>query len=300
MNRTSRKVKNWISILICLGKTDFNIITKIFKNTPYTLDTSRCYGIGIQEIPMIATYPKAFDFGSSNRSVFYFGQLQKVSLGKIDDHRLEALLYNLPEKKIIYCSLGTITFQHQKLCHRFFKRIITVAVKNPQWHFLLNVGKYYNINNLPATPKNISVFAQVPQRQILNRVDLMINHGGINSIKECLSANIPMVVYHLTSKFDQPGCAARVAYHKIGIIGNVRKDNAKTINAHINYLIAHLDEYKENIRHLNHNINKTNRSENKRILSLIKHYVVKGYHQKHPLDDTTKKSVKENPCPTNG
>src|SRR5690606_10744439 len=128
---------------------------------------------------------------------------------------------------------------HLKICHRFFRMIVKVAFKNPQWHFILHVGKYYDINKLPYTPENLSIFVQVPQKLLLNKVALMINHGGINSIKECLSANIPMIVYLFSLKFDQPGCAARVAYHKLGIVGDIWKDSAKALNAKINFLMGH-------------------------------------------------------------
>lgn len=275
INLADLKIKRWVSALFCLGKTDIKIIREIFGGVPYVLDTSRCFGIGIQEVPLIATYPEPFDF-KRNTSVFYFGQMPEVPSDKIDEPRLSALLKHLPAENIIYCSLGTVTFHNLKLCHGFFERIIMVAVKNPQWHFILNVGKHYDINTLSATPQNLSVFVHVPQRQLLSKVAIMINHGGINSIKECLSANIPMIVYPLSRKWDQPGCAARVAYHKIGIVGSIRKDSAKAIDAKIGYLIEHLDEYKKNIQSLTNEIDKVNRSENKRILSLLKHYVKKN------------------------
>src|SRR5690554_483781 len=207
INLTNQKITRWISALFCLGKSDVKIIREIFSRVPYVLDASRCFGIGIKEIPLIATYPEPLDF-KRNKSVFYFGQMPEVPSDKIDEPRLGALLKHFPTGKIIYCSLGTVTFHNLKLCHGFFERIIKVAVKNPQWHFILNVGKHYDINTLSATPQNLSVFVHVPQRQLLSKVAIMINHGGINSIKECLSANVPMVVYPLSFKWDQPGCAA--------------------------------------------------------------------------------------------
>ena len=278
VNLMNQKIKRWVSALFCLGKTDVKIVREIFRGVPYALDTSRCFGIGIKQIPLIATYPEPFDFKRNmpNKSVFYFGLMSKTPSRGIDEPRLGALLSHLSEKKIIYCSLGTITFHNLKLCHRFFKKIITVAGKNPQWHFILNVGKHYDINTLFATPQNLSVFIHVPQRQLLSKVAIMINHGGINSIKECLSANIPMIVYPLSLKWDQPGCAARVAYHKIGIMGSIRKDSVKVINAKIGYLMNDLEEYKTNIRSLNDKINKVNGSESNRILLLLQHCVNKN------------------------
>lgn len=280
-NRMNRFVRSLVSSFLCIGKTDLKILKKLCGNSRFTIDRSRCFGIGIKDIPMIATYPKPFDFVDieSSRSVLYYGQLPKVASEEINDPRLSGILnhFSAENRIVIYCSLGTITSNDLKVCHAFFKRMVAVAVKNPQWYFLLNVGRHYDINKLPSTPENISVFTHVPQKQLLNRVDIMINHGGINSIKECLSANTPMIIYPLSLKWDQPGCGARVAYHKIGTIGNIRKDNAKTIYTKISFLIEHLDEYKDNIRSLNNKIDKVNRSENQKILSLIENYVTQQY-----------------------
>ncbi len=301
-SRIVRRVRKWRSGVYCLGKTDEAIIRKFFINVPFTLDTSRCHGIGMLQVPIIATYPKAFDFEEykGSKLIAFFGHLPNTADREINDLRLDALFRNISKAKIIYCSLGTITYDHLKLCHRFFKRMIKVAALNPQWCFLLNVGKHYDINKLDSIPENISVFSQLPQRQLLNRVDIMINHGGMNSIKECLSAQVPMIVYPLSLKWDQPGGAARVAYHKLGVIGNMRTDNQKAIAAKIRFLIEHLAEYKNNIRRLNNKISKTNRSENKRILTLIKQYVNQSCQPNPFLHDTSKEPAKEIPCPTNG
>lgn len=50
---------------------------------------------------------------------------------------------------------------------------------------------------------------------ILKRARLMLTHGGLGSVTECLTFGVPMCV--LPVKWDQPSVAARVAYHGLGI-----------------------------------------------------------------------------------
>ena len=46
----------------------------------------------------------------------------------------------------------------------------------------------------------------------------MINHGGINSVRECIYFGVPQLAFPLF--FDQFGAAARVDYHGLGLVGN--------------------------------------------------------------------------------
>lgn len=45
----------------------------------------------------------------------------------------------------------------------------------------------------------------VSQSSVLDRADLMINHGGIGTVKECLAKGVPMIVFPLMR--DQFSCA---------------------------------------------------------------------------------------------
>jgi len=47
---------------------------------------------------------------------------------------------------------------------------------------------------------------------------MMITHGGLGAVKECIYFAVPMIVF--PGKWDQPYHAARVAHHGIGVRGN--------------------------------------------------------------------------------
>jgi UDP:flavonoid glycosyltransferase YjiC (YdhE family) len=47
----------------------------------------------------------------------------------------------------------------------------------------------------------------------------MITHGGPSSVKECACFGVPLVV--CPAGLDQPGNAARVCYHGLGVMGSL-------------------------------------------------------------------------------
>jgi UDP:flavonoid glycosyltransferase YjiC (YdhE family) len=51
---------------------------------------------------------------------------------------------------------------------------------------------------------------------LLDIVDLMINHGGLNSIYECVHKLVPIICIPLNKKWDLQGNSARVRYFNIG------------------------------------------------------------------------------------
>lgn len=61
----------------------------------------------------------------------------------------------------------------------------------------------------------------MPQSALLPHCDAMITHGGMNTVKECICAGVPMLVYPLNAHVEQPGNAARVVYHGLGLAGNL-------------------------------------------------------------------------------
>ena len=81
-------------------------------------------------------------------------------------------------------------------------------------------------------PPNVEVHARVPQIQELGRASLMITHAGLNSIKECILAGVPMLAF--PAGRDQPGNAARVHYHGLGRRADYRRIDADEAGALMN------------------------------------------------------------------
>jgi UDP:flavonoid glycosyltransferase YjiC (YdhE family) len=58
------------------------------------------------------------------------------------------------------------------------------------------------------------VVSSAPQIELLKRAVLCITHAGLNTTLESLGQGVPMVAIPIG--YDQPGVAARIAYHGAG------------------------------------------------------------------------------------
>jgi len=124
----------------------------------------------------------------------------------------------------------------------------------------------------------------------------MINHGGINTIKECIHENVPMLTYPLSPEWDQPGNAARVVYHQLGLMGNIRRDTVKKMNVKLHSLLARLEQYKENLREFRERIEGENALEEAKILSTINESINKRKSTNNFFYHDAPTEIKQNSC----
>jgi len=253
------RCKQQLRKLKLIGTDDITINLKAYKELGTDLssriDIIRSFGIGIKGLLRIVVSPAPFDFPHDEiPSVYRVGPLVDIRReGKIDQPRYQVLLKNIEKHqvdlkgRIIYASMGTISDQDLTRCTRFYVRMEKVARMNPDILFILSTGKAFDINLLLPLPNNLMVFESVPQVDLLQKCDIMVTHGGMNSITECIFCEVPMLVYPLSRKWDQPGNSARVVYHGLGLRGRIECDSAKTISKKINKLIGNYQFYKANV-----------------------------------------------------
>jgi UDP:flavonoid glycosyltransferase YjiC (YdhE family) len=85
-------------------------------------------------------------------------------------------------------------------------------------------------------PPNVRPFKSVPQVEVLRQADLFICHGGANSLKESLMLGVPLLIFPMRN--DQPGNAARVVFHGLGLRGDYRRDGAAAIARRVRVLLS--------------------------------------------------------------
>src|SRR5215207_6943138 len=95
----------------------------------------------------------------------------------------------LGEGTVVYISLGTI--HHTRT--EFYKRCIEAFGGYPA-QFILSAGRDTGIAALGAIPANFIVRPSVPQLDVLQRTDVFITHGGLNSVHEGLYYGVPLIV----------------------------------------------------------------------------------------------------------
>lgn len=133
-------------------------------------------------------------------------------------------------RPVVYCSLGSHA-------HLFAGRggvlraVSEACARLPAFEHVLQVGKGFDVARLGPLPPNVHVLAWAPQMRILASARVAVTHGGLGSVKECIASGVPMlVVPHVN---DQPGNAARVAFHGLGRALSARELEAGAVAAAI-------------------------------------------------------------------
>jgi UDP:flavonoid glycosyltransferase YjiC (YdhE family) len=177
------------------------------------LDASTLYMPQPRGLPELVLCPQAFDFVPSGDDA---GRAQCES---VDLDRREA---DFPwdsldlAKPLVYCAVGTNAYRTGDVL-RFFEAFCDVMRRHPQWQGVLAVGRH---RTSVQAPDNVVVVQNAPQLGLLRKAAVMISHCGLGSVKEAMVHAVPVVAIPLT--LDQPGNAARIAYHGVGVAGNVQ------------------------------------------------------------------------------
>ena len=215
------------------------------------LDFDRYFHLGLIAVPEFILSPREFDFPRTiGRNQHYIGPSVELAREEsASDYRFaERFARSIAERDkgtpLVYCSLGTAAWRYEG-AERFLVRMVEAA-RGATWNLILAIGTELELPPIVNRPRNVDVFQVVPQLQVLRHADLMVTHGGMNSITECILAGVPMVVFPGTAQIDQAGNAARVAYHRLGLKGRLKRDSAARIGRSIDRVLQ-TPEYRQNI-----------------------------------------------------
>ncbi|AZM91840.1 macrolide-inactivating glycosyltransferase [Streptomyces sp. W1SF4] len=92
-------------------------------------------------------------------------------------------------KKVLLVSLGS-AFTHQPA---FYRACVEAFGGLPDWHVVLQIGRFTDEAELGEVPANIEVHRWVPQLDILRQADAFITHAGAGGSQEGLATATPMV-----------------------------------------------------------------------------------------------------------
>ena len=162
----------------------------------------------VSKLAVITQTPKQFDFpGIPWPAQFHYaGPFH-------DDEGRQPVIFpwdKLTDKPLIYASLGTLVNGLGDV----YKHILKAIAPLEDVQVVLSVGKNIHPENLGPIPSNTTVVRSAPQIELLKRAALCITHAGLNTTLESLAHGVPMVAIPIG--YDQPGVAARIAYHGTG------------------------------------------------------------------------------------
>lgn len=138
------------------------------------------------------------------------------------------------QKPIIYCAMGSYSSQYpyaKRLCLCLFECMKQLS----QYQLVLQTNVLGDLEQYKNIPENVRVFSRVPQLELLKQARVFITHGGCSSIRESILYSTPMIVF--PGWHDQPGYAARVVYHGMGLRGNMKTITAKALTSMIREII---------------------------------------------------------------
>jgi zeaxanthin glucosyltransferase len=185
------------------------------------------------KLAVITQTPKEFDFpGSPWPSHFHYA-------GPFHDNNgREPVPFpweKLTDKPLVYASLGTLV---NGLDH-LYKTILGAVERLPWIQVVLSIGKNVNPDDLGPIPSNAIVVRAAPQIELLKGAALCITHAGLNTALEALGEGVPMVAIPIG--YDQPGVAARIAYHGVGEFMEVQDLTVERLSRLMQSVLENLD-----------------------------------------------------------
>jgi zeaxanthin glucosyltransferase len=248
-------IRSTIQSWAFLGDTQFGIMKRIFNRDKSDIDKllikRKVFQYGFKNIKEIILSPRSFDFpGRIKQSHQFHAGLCITAFTETGIDEFQRFLETLPpQRKIVYCSLGTVPLVHFTKREGFYKKLINVFSKR-QEHLIISLSDF-DKTKLGILAKNVHAFESVPQKYLLRRVAMMITHSGLNSVLECIYYNVPMLALPLNSKWDQNGNAARVVYHGLGLRGNIKQITETKLDSLVSAVIANID-LKKNLAQMKH------------------------------------------------
>jgi len=160
------------------------------------------------KLAVITQTPREFDFpGIAWPSHFHYAGPFHDGTGR------EAITFpceKLTGKPLVYASMGTLV----NGLERVYRIILQALEEVPEIQAVLSIGRNVEPETLGNVPSNVIVVHTAPQIQLLKHAALCITHAGLNTALEALANGVPMVA--IPMGYDQPGVAARIAYHGVG------------------------------------------------------------------------------------
>lgn len=186
-----------------------------------------------ESYPSIVACPKALDFDTNTPPETYY-----VDALLDEDEALPGFDWsNVPKgRKLIYAALGSQAWILKDNGKSIYQRILKAFGRRDDCFLIVAAGSLAAALREENQGENALILDWAPQREILKRAYLMVTHAGLGSVKECIHNEVPMICIPMGR--DQPGTAARVQYHRLGVVGDVKKVIASDFGEFLSEIIC--------------------------------------------------------------
>jgi MGT family glycosyltransferase len=208
--------------------------------------------------PELLLFPAAFDLYErvDEPGVYHIGAV--VDLTRSEESFNWASIN--PERTLIYCALGSQSNMNAAMSYRIFQIVLGVAMERPEWQFIIAIGKRLDLGELAPSLTNVIITPWAPQLEVLRHADVMINHGGFNTIKECIMMGVPMLIFPLLKVRDHFPIAECAVYHGLGLQLDIEQVTSSELGSHIEHVIKN-QTFKERLSIMREKFEQQNRPE---------------------------------------
>jgi UDP:flavonoid glycosyltransferase YjiC (YdhE family) len=126
------------------------------------------------------------------------------------EERLPSWVDAIDARPTVLVSMGTVFHRTAGI----YEAVLD-GLRDEPVNLLVAAGFDQDPERFGKQPPNVRVEPYLPVAALLPRCDLLVTHGGFNSVKESLAAGVPMVVVPISA--DQPYSAERCAALGVGI-----------------------------------------------------------------------------------
>jgi UDP:flavonoid glycosyltransferase YjiC (YdhE family) len=129
------------------------------------------------------------------------------------DETLPAWLAQLPARPTLHVTLGTV-LNNLPGIYPGILRAILAGLRDEPLNLVVTVGRDKDPSDLGPQPSNVHLARYIPQSLMLPYCDLVVTHGGHNTVLAAIDAGLPLVVIPFVG--DQPDNARRCAALGLG------------------------------------------------------------------------------------
>jgi len=147
---------------------------------------------------------------------------------------LPAWAAELPRRPTIYATLGTVFSTYQSGLAIF--AAIIAALRDEPVNLIVTVGRANDPARFGPQPPHVHIERYIPQGLLLPRCDLVICHGGFNTITGVLNAGLPLIVVPIST--DPPYNAECCAALGVGRVLGLEERTPEAVRAAVRAVLA--------------------------------------------------------------
>jgi UDP:flavonoid glycosyltransferase YjiC (YdhE family) len=225
------KACNHLYLRLCFGFSSFHILKKEVKKYGGRLKSTE--QSPQLQVPELVSCPGEFDFPFLSHSKFriYLGAPREEEPAEIhfDWQKVRE------EKPIIFCTIGSYSRKKWKYRKKLYEAVINAIQDRPDLQLIIQMEEL-DRHEFEPFPENVVAEHSISLQEVLAKTAVFICHGGFDTVREAVFWGVPIIVFPCEG--FQNGYAARVAFHHLGLKGNIKKVTPQVINNYIDHILG--------------------------------------------------------------